>query len=127
MENSVQRDQLSQAVIGAAIEVHRLLGPGLMESTYESCLAYELGIRRIGYASQISLPVKYKEHVVASALKMDLVVDNRLIVELKAVESITDVHKAQLLTYLKLSGLRTGLLINFNVKLLKHGILRLVN
>lgn len=98
-----------------------------MESTYESCLTYELGLRRIGYSSQVSLPVKYKEHVVASALKMDLLIDNRMIVELKAVDSITDVHRAQLLTYLKLSGMRTGLLINFNVKLLKHGILRLVN
>lgn len=79
------------------------------------------------FESQVMLPVKYKDHVVDSALKMDLIVNTSLIVELKSVESINEVHKAQLLTYLKLSGLRTGLIINFNVKLLKHGILRLVN
>ncbi|MEZ5338232.1 MAG: GxxExxY protein [bacterium] len=127
METTDNRDQLSQAAIGAAIEVHRILGPGLMESTYESCLAYELSLRNVPFAQQLSLPVNYKDHVVSSALKMDFVVDNALILELKAVEAINDIHKAQLLTYLKLSGLRTGLIINFNVKLLKHGILRMVN
>ncbi len=86
-----------------------------------------MGLRKISFDAQVSLPVRYKDHTVSNALKMDLVIANQLIVELKAVDSINDVHKAQLLTYLRLSGLKTGLIINFNVKLLKHGILRLVS
>ena len=127
MDGNGAQDQLTRTVIGAAIEVHKHLGPGLLERTYESCLIHELALRNMDYESQVMLPVKYKDHVVDSALKMDLIVNNSLILELKSVDSINEVHKAQLLTYLNLSGMQKGLIINFNVRLLKHGILRMVN
>lgn len=118
--------ELTEAIIGAAIEVHRALGPGLLESCYESCLAWELLARGVEFERQVSLGIVYKDHLVESAYRIDLLIENRVIVEVKAVETVTDVHRAQLLTYLKLSGKPIGLILNFNVELLKHGIDRMV-
>ncbi|MCH7542472.1 MAG: GxxExxY protein [Proteobacteria bacterium] len=125
-EKKEERDPLSQMVIGRAIEVHRGLGPGLLESAYEACLCYELKINDISFRRQVPLPVVYKSIKLDCGYRMDIVVDNKLIVELKTVEKLLPVHEAQLLTYLKLSGLRTGLLMNFNTPVLKDGIRRLV-
>ena len=119
-------NKLTQQTIGAAIEVHRHLGPGLLESAYESCLAYELGQSGLHVERQKPLPVIYKEIKVDQGYRLDLLVEEQIIVELKAVESFTDVHEAQILSYLKFSGCQVGLLINFNVKLLKNGIRRFV-
>jgi len=119
-------DQLTSEIIGAAIEVHRHLGPGLLESTYESCLSYELRLRRLKVESQISLPVIYKEVMLDCGYRLDLVVEDQVIVEIKSVKDLAPVHEAQLLSYLKLRGGGRGLLINFNVKLLKNGIRRMV-
>jgi GxxExxY protein len=130
-EQREQRDArlnaLSEAVIGAAIMVHRQLGPGLLESAYEACLCYELAKRRVRFERQKSLPVRYDDLILDCGYRLDLLVERELIVELKAVERITDVHKAQGLTYLKLSGLRLALLLNFNVEWMRDGIKRLVN
>ncbi len=121
-----ERDPLSQKVIGLAIEVHRGLGPGLLESAYEACLCYELKINDISFRRQVPLPVVYKSIKLDCGYRMDIVVEDKLIVELKAVEKLLPVHEAQLLTYLTLSGLRTGLLMNFNTPVLKDGLRRLV-
>jgi GxxExxY protein len=121
-----ERDSLSEQVIGAAIEVHRHLGPGLLESVYGRCLGYELDLRGIPYQPQVKLPVLYKGASLDCELVMDLVVAERLVLELKSVEKLLPVHEAQLLTYLKLSGIRTGLLINFNVPVLRDGLKRMV-
>ena len=121
---SSDRDPVTEQVIGAAIEVHRILGPGLLESIYQMCLCRELELRGINYATQVELPVTYKGYELDCNLKMDLVLPGLLVVELKAVEKLLPIHEAQLLTYLKLSGIRLGLLINFNVPLLKDGIKR---
>jgi len=120
------RDALTEKVIGAAIEVHRHLGPGLLESAYEECLCWELSHQSINVKRQVPLPVIYKEVTLDIGYRLDLVVEDRLIVELKTVEKVLPIHEAQLLTYLKLSGLRTGLLLNFNSAVLKDGIKRLV-
>ena len=120
-------NDLTGKVIGAAIEVHKLLGPGLLESTYERCLCHELDLRDIVYEQQKELPVEYKGIVLDCGYRLDLVIENRLIVELKACDSIEKIHKAQLLTYLKLTGIDVGLLINFNVPVLKDGIARIAN
>jgi GxxExxY protein len=117
--------RISGAVIGCAIEVHRFLGPGLLESAYESCLVYELGARGCRVERQRGLPVVYRGIRIDCGYRLDLVVDEVVIVEVKAVESLQPIHSAQLLSYLKLSGLPLGLLINFNVGLLKQGIRRL--
>jgi GxxExxY protein len=117
--------RISAAVIGCAIEVHRFLGPGLLESAYESCLAYELAGRGCRVERQRQMPVVYRGIRIDCGYRLDLVVDEAVIVELKAVESLLPIHSAQLLSYLKLSGLPLGLLINFNVGLLKQGIRRL--
>jgi GxxExxY protein len=119
-----ESDPLTGAVIGAAIEVHRLLGSGLLESIYHRCLCHELGLRNIPYRSSVKLPVRYKDLNLGDDLVIDIVVDERLILELKSVERVLGVHEAQLLTYLRLSGIRLGLLMNFNVKYLKDGIMR---
>ena len=119
-------DDLSNRVIGCAIEVHRELGPGLLESTYEQCLAYELKQNGIKFKLQHSQPVQYKEIRLDCGYRIDLLVENTLIVELKSVEEILGIHEAQILTYMKLSGARIGLLINFNVPMLKEGIKRFV-
>ncbi len=119
-------NQLTQQIIGAAIEVHRHLGPGLLEFAYESCLAYELGQLGLRVERQKSLPIIYKEIAVDQGYRMDLLVEGKVVVELKTVAHFTDVHEAQILSYLKFSGCKVGLLINFNVKLLKKGIRRFV-
>ena len=111
-------------VIGCAIEVHRTLGPGLLESTYEQCLARELHLNRIEFQLQVPLPVEYKDVRLDCGYRVDVLVAERLILELKAVEAIKAIHEAQLLTYMRLSNISTGLLINFNVKKLSDGIKR---
>ena len=118
---------LASVVVDAAIEVHRVLGPGLLESAYEAALAYELGLRGITVERQVLLPVHYKGEYLDAGFRLDLVVGKLLIVELKAVQHIEPIHEAQLLTYLRLSGLWLGLLLNFNVPLMKSGIRRMVN
>jgi len=118
-------DLLTGRIIGAAIEVHRQLGPGLLESTYEQCLARELGIRCLSFERQRPVAVSYKGEIVDVAYRLDLVVENAVIVELKCVENFHPIHEAQLITYLKLAGLQYGLLINFHTKLLKTGIKRI--
>ena len=118
--------ELSEAVIGAAIEVHRRLGPGLLESAYQRCLEYELELRGIPFTRQVDLPIECKGVLLDCGYKMDLVIGGRIVVELKAVESLTDLHEAQLLTYLRLSGIRVSLLINFNSVMLRNGIVRRV-
>jgi GxxExxY protein len=119
-------DQLSNQVIGCALEVHRALGPGLLESTYEQCLAHELSLSDISFKLQLPLPVKYKGIKLDCGYRIDLLVNDELIVELKSVDQIMGIHQAQLLTYMKLSGVKVGLLINFNVEMLKTGIKRFV-
>jgi GxxExxY protein len=120
-------NDLTGQVIGAAIEVHKVLGPGLLESTYESCLCVELANRNIPYERQKEIPIDYKGTIVECGFRSDLIVDKRLIVELKARDDLLPIHEAQLLTYLKLMNIKVGLLINFNVIVLKDGIKRLVN
>lgn len=122
-----REDSLSKEIIGAAIEVHRHLGPGLLESAYERCLCRELSVRGIAFQQQLPLPVRYKGELLDCGYRLDLVVDRQVIVELKAVDALESIHNAQLLTYLKLSGCRLGLLLNFNVPVLKRGIKRIVN
>ena len=120
-------DQITRRIIGAAIEVHRHLGPGLLESAYESCLVFEL--KELGFAveQQKPLPVTYKGMVLDCGYRLDLVVEDEVIVELKAVEQLTAIFEAQLLSYLRLTGKKVGLLINFHVPVLKNGIKRIVN
>ncbi len=118
---------ISKAIIGAAIEVHRALGPGLLESTYEACLVYELTQREIRVEQQKPVPITYKNVKLDCGYRMDLFVEDAVIVELKAIDALAPIHEAQLLSYLKLANLKLGLLINFNVKILTQGIKRLVN
>lgn len=115
---------LTESVIGAAIEVHRYLGPGLLESVYEECMCQEFRLREIPFLRQVELPVIYKGLETGGKYRIDLIVANEVIVELKSVERLLSVHEAQLLTYLKLTGKRVGLMINFNVPVLHRGILR---
>lgn len=117
-------NELTHGIIGAAIEVHRCLGPGLLESCYEECLARELKLRGLPFEKQKPLPVVYKDVKLECGYRIDLLVDGRIVVELKAIEAIAPVHEAIVLTYLRLSGCRVGLLINFNVAVLKDGIRR---
>jgi len=126
MKDKIRFDELSKAVIGCAIEVHRELGPGLLESAYEQCLAHELRLKAIPFTLQKAMPVEYKGVLIDCGYRLDLLVDGRLIVELKAVAAVEPIHQAQILTYLKLAKLKTGLLINFDVPLLKDGIKRFV-
>lgn len=119
-------DELSKQVIGCAIEVHRALGPGLLESTYEQCLAHELELQGISFRLQHPLPVRYKDILLDCGYRIDVLVEDRMILELKSVDEVKGIHEAQLLTYMKLAGVGTGLLINFNVTLLKNGIKRFV-
>lgn len=120
-------NEISEIIIGCAIQVHRALGPGLLESSYEECLYYELQQSGVKVEKQKALPLVYKNVKLDVGYRIDLLVENRVIVELKAVESLTDVHTAQVLTYLRLANCKLGLLINFNVLLLKDGIKRLRN
>lgn len=119
------RDPLTQKVIGCAIEVHRHLGPGLLESAYEKCLAHELALAGLAFKVQVPMPVEYKNVKLDCGYRVDLFVEDCLIVELKAVEQILRIHEAQVITYMKLAEAPVGLIINFNVKLLKEGIRRL--
>jgi len=123
---AIPNDPLTEKVIGLAIEVHRHLGPGLLESAYEECLCFELETNGIGHDRQVPLPVTYKNAKLECGYRMDVVVEDGLIIELKTVDRLLPIHEAQLLTYLKLSGLKTGLLLNFNSSVLKDGIRRLV-
>jgi GxxExxY protein len=122
-----QLNALSERVIGAAIEVHRHLGPGLLESAYQRCLETELRICGIPYRAEVPLPVQYKDCALDCAYRMDLLIDGKIIVELKSVDDLLPVHTAQLLTYLRLQHLKLGLMINFNVPVLWRGIRRVAN
>ena len=123
----MQVNDLTEKIIGAAMKIHSALGPGLLESAYEICLIHELHKLGIGVRSQVPLPVVYEGLKLDAGYKLDLLVEDLVIVELKAVDALNPVHEAQLLTYLKMSGKKIGLLINFNVLHLKDGIRRLVN
>ena len=126
----LQRERLNaitQCVIGAAIQVHKALGPGLLESSYEACLAYELGKQHLAVEQQKPLPLIYDQVKLECGYRIDLLVEGLVIIEIKSVDALAPVHEAQVITYLKLSGCKVGLLINFNVPLLKDGIHRFVN
>ena len=120
-------NELSSKVIGAAIEVHKHLGPGLLESAYEECLCMELDLRGVSYQRQKPLPIIYKDKKLDCGYRLDVVPEKQMILELKSCEKIEPIHKAQLLTYLKLLDIRLGLLLNFNVTMMKDGIVRVVN
>ncbi|PKP55693.1 MAG: GxxExxY protein [Candidatus Altiarchaeales archaeon HGW-Altiarchaeales-1] len=122
----IEVNELTQKIIGSAIEVHKALGPGLLESSYEECLCKEMSMRQIPYERQKHLPLNYNGVNIDCRYRLDLLVNDLVVVEIKAIESILPIHEAQLLTYLKLGGWKVGLLINFNVPLLKQGICRLV-
>jgi GxxExxY protein len=125
-EKGLIESELTNLILGKAIEVHSLLGPGLLESVYEACLAFELNEAGVHIERQKLLPVKYKSINLDDGLRMDMVVENRVVIELKCVEKVLPVHEAQLYTYLKLSGIKVGLLINFYTRFLKEGIKRIV-
>ena len=120
-------NELSSKIIGAAIEVHKKLGPGLLESVYEECICHELSLRGISFERQKALPVVYKGKKLDCGYRLDIVVENAIILELKSCEKIEPIHRAQLLTYLKLSDLNLGLLLNFNTPVMRDGIVRIVN
>jgi GxxExxY protein len=119
-------NQLSDVTIGAAIEVHRHLGPGLLESSYHACLCRELELRGIAYDSQVALPLHYKGIQLSRGYIIDLFIENSLVVEIKSVDKLLPIHSAQLITYMRLQGVSSGLLMNFNVHLLPHGIKRML-
>ena len=123
----MEENQITQQIIEAAIEVHRILGPGLLETTYQHCLAHELGLRSIPFRREMPVGLEYKGLSIGGAYRVDFLVAERIVLEIKAVEKVMPVHRAQLLTCLKWSGMRLGLMINFNVPLLKAGILRMIN
>ncbi len=122
----IEFDELSNKLIGCVLEVHRELGPGLLESAYEMALAHELAQQGLSFRQQTPLAVRYKTVDIDCAYRIDLMIENQLIVELKSVDRLQPIHEAQLLTYMKLAGVSTGLLINFNVRLLRDGIKRMV-
>ena len=117
-------EELTDKIIKAAIEVHKILGPGLLESAYEECFVYELIKMGLSVKQQLMIPIKYKDIKLKTKYKLDLLVEDKVIIELKSVEKLTPVHEAQLITYLKLTGYRVGFLINFNEKLLTNGVMR---
>ena len=120
------KDALTDQIIGCAIEVHKSIGPGLLESAYEACLVHELLGAGLDVAQQVPIQIDYKGKIIDCAYRADVIVDNEVLIELKSVEALKPVHEAQMLTYLKLSGLQKGLLMNFNVRLLKDGLRRMV-
>jgi GxxExxY protein len=120
------QEQLTERIIGAAIEVHRELGPGLLESAYEECFCHELHLHNLSFRRQIDLPVAYKGLKLDCGYRLDVVVEDLVVVEMKSIDQVLPIHHAQLLTYLRLSGKNVGLLINFNVSVLKNGIVRRV-
>ena len=119
-------ENLTNAILGAAVEVHRALGPGLLESAYEECLCRELTLRGLAYQRQVPLALNYKGVVIDCGYRVDMVVENSVVLELKSVDHLEPVHEAQLLTYLRLSGVKVGLLINFKVAALRRGVIRRV-
>jgi GxxExxY protein len=119
-------NEITHEIIGAAIEVHKLLGPGLLESAYEECLCHEFALRKINFEKQKPVPLVYKTTKLDCGFRLDLLVENRIVVELKSVESLGPIHESIMLTYLRLSGHKLGLLINFNVTVLKDGIRRFI-
>jgi GxxExxY protein len=119
-------ERTTEAIIGAAIEVHKTLGPGLLEAVYEECLCHELHLRGLSFQRQLDLPIAYKSVTLQSGLRLDLVVADAVVVEVKAVADLLPIHEAQLMTYLRLSGRKVGLLINFGAQFLKDGIVRRV-
>ncbi len=119
-------NKITESIIGSAIEVHKRLGPGLLESTYLACLIYELNKKKLDVKKQLGLPLVYKEIDLEIGYRLDLLVEDKVVIEIKSVECLTDVHIAQVLTYLKLSNATVGLLINFNVSRLTDGIKRLI-
>jgi GxxExxY protein len=121
-----ERDPLTSQIIGAAIDVHKALGPGLLESVYELCLCHELKLRGVIFERQVPVPIRYRGEALDGKLFIDIIVNKEVVVELKAVQEWHPVYEAQLLTYLKLTGLRTGLLLNFNCPVLRNGIKRMV-
>jgi GxxExxY protein len=127
MTEKEKLNQITEAIIGAAVDVHRTLGPGLLESAYEACLVFELAEHGLKIEQQKPLPIVYHEVKLDCGYRLDLLVEKAVIVEVKSIDQIAPIHKAQLLSYLKLSGCKVGLLINFNVKVLKDGVVRMVN
>ncbi len=123
----MEENEISKIIIGAAIKIHRKLGPGLLESAYEECMAYELTNENLQIERQKSIPLIYERIIINNAYKADIIVEDKVLIELKSVENVLNVHKAQLLTYLNFSNKKLGLLINFNSELLKNGIIRVVN
>ena len=124
IRNENEINSITQKIIGCAIEVHKALGPGLLESAYEECLFHELKNSGLQVRKQLALPLIYKEIKLDAGYRIDLLVENKVIVEIKSIEAIADIHKAQLMTYMKLADIKIGLLINFNVIKLKDGIVR---
>ncbi|MBT3421417.1 MAG: GxxExxY protein [Bacteroidetes bacterium] len=120
-------NEISKLIIGKSIEIHRSLGPGLLESAYQECLFYELVTEGLKVEKEKPMPIVYKEVKLDHGYRLDLLVENKVVIEIKSIESFTDVHTAQVLTYLKLGGYKLGLLINFNVPLLKNGLKRIIN
>jgi GxxExxY protein len=123
----MEDNKITEKIIGAAIEVHRALGPGLLESAYQECLIYELKSIGLKVKKELMLPIIYKDIILEHGYRIDLLVENKIVLELKTIDKFTDVHYAQILTYLKLGNYPLGLLINFNTKLLKNGIKRFIN
>ena len=123
----MNENELSRIIIGKAIEVHKILGPGLLESAYKECLYYEVINSGLYVAKEVPMPVVYKEVKLDHGYRIDLLVENKVVIELKTVDAFTDVHEAQILTYLKLGNFKLGLLMNFNVSILKNGLKRYVN
>jgi GxxExxY protein len=119
-------NDITHGIIGAAIEVHKRLGPGLLESAYEECLAHELSLRNLRVDRQVGVPIVYRETKLECGYRIDLLIESRIVVELKSVESLAPIHEAIILTYLRLSGHKIGLLINFNVAILKDGVRRFI-
>jgi GxxExxY protein len=123
----VDENDVGEKLLGCALRVHRTLGPGLLESAYEACLSYELAKARLEHKRQLALPIVYENVTIELGYRLDLLVENSVVVEVKAIDRLTDVHRAQLLSYLKFGGYRVGYLLNFNVKMLRDGICRLAN
>jgi GxxExxY protein len=123
---AVGLDDLARAVVDAGLKVHKALGPGLLESAYEHCLAHELRNRSLGVKRQVALPIVYEGLRLDAGYRLDLLVEDSIVVEIKAIDALTRVHDAQILTYLRLSGFRIGLLMNFNVELFKQGVKRFI-
>ena len=123
----MNEEEIGHSILGAAIKVHSALGPGLLESAYEACLVYELEKLRLRTSRQVSIPLRYEELSIDNGYRIDLLVEDRVVAELKAIEQILPVHRGQLLSYLRLGGFKLGYLLNFNVPLMRDGITRLVN